>query len=112
MRGLILGLISNVDQDITKLLKNLGLVNLLQVVVTSLDTGFNKPSPEIFQEAVKRARVQANETIYVGDQYEIDVVGANRAGMKGILLDRADYFTEVNDCPRLHNLMQILEYLA
>jgi len=111
-QGLILGLISNVDQDITTLLENLGLINLLQVVVTSQDAGFNKPSPEIFQEAVKRAGVQANEALYVGDQYQIDVVGANRAGMKGILIDRIDYFTEVNDCPRLQNLMQILEYLA
>lgn len=111
-QGLILGLISNVDQDITSLLDNLGLTALLQVVVTSQDAGFNKPSPEIFQEAVKRAGVQANEALYVGDQYQIDVVGASQAGMKGILIDRIDYFTEVNDCPRLHNLMQILEYLA
>ncbi len=111
-QGLILGLISNVDQDITSLLDNLGLTALLQVVVTSQDAGFNKPSPEIFQEAVKRAGVQASEALYVGDQYQIDVVGANQAGMKGILIDRIDYFTEVNDCPRLQNLMQILEYLA
>ena len=111
-QGLILGLISNVDQDITSLLDNLGLTALLQVVVTSQDAGFNKPSPEIFQEAVKKAGVQANEALYVGDQYQIDVVGANKAGMKGILIDRIDYFTEVNDCPRLQNLMQILEYLA
>ncbi len=111
-QGLILGLISNVDQDITSLLDNLGLTALLQVVVTSQDAGFNKPSPEIFQEAVKKAGVQANEALYVGDQYQIDVVGANKAGMKGILIDRINYFTEVNDCPRLQNLMQILEYLA
>ena len=111
-RGVILGLISNVDQDITSLLDNLGLTALLQVVVTSQDAGFNKPSPEIFQEAVKRAGVQASEALYVGDQYQIDVVGANKVGMKGILIDRIDYFTEVNDCPRLQNLMQILEYLA
>ena len=111
-RGLILGLISNVDQDISALLEKLELTAWLQVVVTSQHTGFNKPSPEIFQEAVKRAGVQASEALYVGDQYQIDVVGANRAGMKGILIDRIDYFTEVNDCPRLQNLMQILEYLA
>ncbi len=111
-RGLILGLISNVDKDITSLLDNLGLTALLQVVVTSLDTGCNKPSPGIFQEAVKRAGVQANEAIYVGDQYQIDVVGASQAGMKGILLDRFNYFTEVNDYPRLQSLRQIPDYLS
>jgi putative hydrolase of the HAD superfamily len=111
-RGLILGLISNIDRDITALLDDLGLTPLLQVVVTSQDTGFNKPSPEIFQEAVKRARIQAHEAIYVGDQYQVDVVGANQVGMKGILIDRGDYFAELADCPRLQNLTRISEYLA
>ena len=111
-RGLILGLISNVDTDITSLLDKLGLTALLQVVVTSQDAGFTKPSPEIFREAVKRVGIQAHEAIYVGDQYQIDVVGANQAGMKGILIDRINYFTEVNDCPRLRSLRQVLEYLS
>jgi putative hydrolase of the HAD superfamily len=111
-RGLILGLISNIDRDITSLLDDLGLTSWLQVVVTSQDTGFNKPSPEIFQEAVKRAGIQAHEAIYVGDQYQVDVVGANQAGMKGILIDRGDYFTELHNCPRLQRLTRISEYLA
>ena len=111
-RGLVLGLISNIDRDITALLDDLGLTAWLQVVVTSQDTGFNKPSPEIFQEAVKRAGIQANEAIYVGDQYQVDVVGANQVGMKGILIDRGDYFTELDDYPRLRDLTQISEYLA
>jgi len=111
-RGVILGLISNVDQDITALLDKLGLTAWLQVVVTSQDTGFNKPSPEIFHKAVQRAGVKPNEAIYVGDQYQIDVVGANQAGMKGILIDRGDFFPEVADCPRLRDLRQISDYLA
>ncbi len=111
-RGLILGLISNIDRDITSMLDDLGLAALLQVVVTSQDTGFNKPSPEIFQEAVRRAGIQAQEAIYVGDQYQVDVIGANRVGMKGILIDRGDYFTELADCPRLQSLTQVSEYLA
>jgi len=111
-RGLILGLISNIDRDITSLLDDLGLTHWLQVVVTSQDTGFNKPSPEIFQEAVKRAGIQADEAIYVGDQYQVDVVGANQAGLKGILIDRGGYFTDLADCPRLQNLAKIPEYLA
>lgn len=111
-RGLILGLISNVDQDITALLDKLGLTAWLQVVVTSQEAGCNKPGPEIFQEAVKRAGVQAHEAIYVGDQYQIDVVGANKAGMKGILIDRGNFFSGIADCPRLQDLRQISDYLT
>ena len=110
-RGLILGLISNVDKDISALLEKLGLTAWLQVVVTSLDAGSNKPSPEIFQEAARRAGVQPGEAIYVGDQYQIDVIGANGAGMRGILIDRGDFFSEIADCPRLQSLAQISEHL-
>jgi len=110
-RGLILGLISNVDRDITPLLNKLGLASLLQVVVTSQNAGFNKPQPEIFQVALRQAGVQASEAIYIGDQYQIDIVGANKAGMKGVLLDRGDYFEEAADCPRLQSLTQVVEHL-
>ena len=110
-QGVILGLISNMDRDITPLLNELGLLSFLQVVVTSQDAGFNKPQPEIFQEALRRAGVQPEEAIYVGDQYRIDVGGANTAGMKGILLDRGDYFKEVIDSPRIQSLGQLAEHL-
>jgi len=110
-RRLILGLISNVDRDITPLLNKLGLTSLLQVVVTSQDVGFNKPQPEIFREALRQAGTQASEAIYVGDQHQIDVIGANKAGMKGVLLDRGDYFEETTDCPRIQSLTQVVEHL-
>jgi len=109
--GLILGLISNVDRDITSLYQELGLSAWLQVVVTSQEVGFNKPQPEIFQEALKQAGVKPSEAIYVGDQHQIDVVGANEAGMRGILLDRGGYFEGVTDSPRIHSLTQVAEYL-
>jgi len=110
-RGLTLGLISNVDQDMTSLFDKLGLSSLLKVIVTSQNSGFNKPQPEIFREALKRAGVEAAEAIYVGDQYQIDAVGACRAGMRGILLDRESFFPEVTDCPRVQSLVQVAEYL-
>ncbi len=111
-KGLILGLISNVDRDITALLNELKLPSLLQVVVTSQEVGFNKPQPEIFRAALTRAGVQASEAMYVGDQYQIDIVGAKQAGIKGILLDRGDYFTEVSDCPRVRSLTQVAQHLC
>ncbi len=110
-KGLTLGLISNIDRDITSLLDETGLPSLLDVVVTSQESGFNKPQPEIFQEALRRVGVQASEAIYVGDQYQVDVGGATGAGMKGVLLDRGDYFKEVTDSPRIQSLSQVVEHL-
>jgi putative hydrolase of the HAD superfamily len=110
-RGLILGLISNVEHDMTATLDELGLPSWLEIVVTSQDSGFNKPHPEIFQEALRRAGVQPSEAVYVGDQYQVDVIGARRAGMKGVLLDRHGYFDEITDCPRIRSLTEVAEHL-
>jgi putative hydrolase of the HAD superfamily len=85
---------------------------LFRSTVTSLDAGCNKPNPEIFWKALRRAGVKAAEAIYVGDQYQIDVLGASKAGMKGILLDRGGYFTDITDCPRIRRLTEIVNHLG
>lgn len=110
-RGLILGLISNVDRDITSLYQGLGLASWLGVVVTSQEAGFNKPDPQIFRAALRKAKLKPIEALYVGDQPQIDVVGANGAGMLGILIDRNGLFNDVPNSPRISSLTQIVEYL-
>ena len=111
-RGLILGLISNVDRDIASLYQGLGLSAWLKVMVTSQEVGFNKPHPEIFQAALKQAGIKPAEAIYVGDQYQIDVLGASKAGMLGVLLDRNGFFEEITDCPKIRNLTEVAEHLS
>lgn len=110
-RGLVLGLISNVDTDITSTLEELGLAPLLDVITTSLDTGYTKPQPQIFHEAVARAGVKADEALFVGDQYQIDVLGAEKAGLKGLLLDRGGHFKGMGSHSSIRNLNQLAEHL-
>jgi putative hydrolase of the HAD superfamily len=110
-QGLTLGLISNVEKDMTATLNELGLPSWLDIVVTSQDCGFNKPRPEIFQEALKRAGVQPSEAVYVGDQYQVDCIGADHAGIKGILLDRHGYYEQITDCPRIRSLTEVAGHL-
>jgi putative hydrolase of the HAD superfamily len=110
-RGLIVGLISNVERSMSAALGELGLTPKLDVVVTSLDAGANKPKPGIFQFALRKAGVQPAEAIYVGDQYQVDVAGARGAGLKAILLDRADDHEDITDCPRIRGLAEVMNYL-
>ena len=110
-RGLTLGLISNIEQDINDTLTRLDLTSWLEIIVTSQDAGANKPHPEIFQEALRQAGVQPPEAIYVGDQYQFDILGANGVGMKGILIDRIGYHEDITDCPKIHSFSEIVEYL-
>lgn len=109
--GTILGLISNIDSDMSTIFDELGLSPLLQVVATSQDTGYHKPQPEIFNEAARRAEVKSSDSLYIGDQYQIDVIGAKESGMQGILLDRNGYFTEFIEELIITNLYQLVDYV-
>ncbi len=110
--NIILGLISNIDSDIKPLFDKLGLTPLMQVVVTSRDSGFHKPQPEIFKEAARLAGIETDEAMYIGDQYQIDVLGAKKAGMQGVLLDRNDYFKEDTEELIIKDLHELVDYLS
>ncbi len=110
-RGLAVGLISNIERDMSQSLGELGLTPRLDVVVTSVDAGANKPQPEIFRYALRRTGLQPAEALYVGDQYQVDVLGARGAGLQGILLDRHSRHENVTDCPRIRSLTEIEAYL-
>ena len=110
-RGLILGLISNVVQDMESTYEDLGLQSYLAFKVTSSELGCDKPDPEIFLAALKKAQVKPEEAIHVGDQYDLDIVGARGVGMKAVLIDRNDFFTDITDCPRIRSLTEIVEHI-
>lgn len=106
-----LGLISNIDKDISPLLKELGIYDKFEIIVTSLEAGFCKPSPEIFHFACNKAGIKPEEAVFVGDQYNVDVIGASNAGMRGMLIDRTNCHQESNEHPRLRSLKEIAGYL-
>jgi putative hydrolase of the HAD superfamily len=106
-RGLVLGLISNIIVGGA----GTGLESYLDLVVTSKEIGADKPEPPIFLAALERAGVNAREAVYVGDQYQTDVLGARGVGIKPILIDRFDLEPEINDCPRIHSLVELPSYL-
>jgi HAD superfamily hydrolase (TIGR01509 family) len=104
-RGLILGLISNLY------VAGVGLEKFLDVIVTPQDVGVVKPDPAIFLAALERTGLDSTQVIYVGDQYEIDIVGARRVGISAVLIDRYGLNPQVTDCPRITTLTQITEHL-
>ncbi len=110
-RGLTLGLISNVDHDMSPLLRLLGLDTCLDFMVTSWEVGSDKPRAPIFHTALERAGVPPSEAIHVGDQYRIDVVGAQGVGIQALLIDRDDFYPHISDCPRIRSLSQVADYL-
>jgi putative hydrolase of the HAD superfamily len=67
-------------------LKNLGLENLVDVVVVSGEEGMHKPAAELFLRAAQRLGVEPSRCLYVGDNPVNDVGGATGAGMHAIWL--------------------------
>ena len=85
--GYRLAVVSNSDGRAEEGLRAAGLREYFELVVDSHLVGVEKPDPRIFQVALDRLGVSPAEAIYVGDIYEVDAVGARRAGMESILLD-------------------------
>ena len=75
------------------------------------DVGVWKPDPEIFRFALHRLGTQPNETLYVGDNYYADVVGARRAGLRPILVDTDGTFPDA-ECTIIQNVGDLCEILS
>jgi haloacid dehalogenase superfamily, subfamily IA, variant 1 with third motif having Dx(3-4)D or Dx(3-4)E len=110
-KRLKLGLLTNLQTEVDSMCRNLGIADFLDFTVTSAEVGADKPQPPIFLKALELAQVQPGEAIHVGDQYQNDVLGARGVGITPILLDRADYYAEITDCPRIRTLTEVSKYL-
>ena len=75
------------DSQFSKV-RHLGLNERIQSLTISGEIGVRKPNIEIFKVACERAGALFQEALFVGDSVENDIVGANRAGMTSVLIDR------------------------
>ncbi len=82
------GLISNFTHApvIYKSLRKVGISEFFNVVVVSEEVGWRKPSIRIFEQALTALKVQAAETVYIGDSPNEDIKGAKQAGLKTIFV--------------------------
>lgn len=85
-----LGIVSNfaIPECVDELLEKHGIDKLFDVVIVSGAVNKRKPSPEIFQKALQKLCVSAEETVFVGDTVDADVMGAKAAGMKAVFIER------------------------
>ena len=105
-----LGVISNSDGTVGKLLDEVGLGQYFASVTDSHICGCEKPAPRIFQAALESLGAAAERSIYVGDLYSVDFVGARSAGMQALLMDAAGVYAGT-DYPRVASLDEIHPYL-
>ena len=104
-----LGIISNgaSEQQLGKL-RRAGILDYFSVVAFPEHTGFGKPHPSIFQEALRRAAVDPSDAVMVGDSVPHDIEGARRLGMRGVLVARSRLSAECPpDIPVIHSLREL-----
>jgi putative hydrolase of the HAD superfamily len=86
-RGLHLGMVSNIDDDqLDHLLEIAGVRGDFDSVLSSERAGACKPEPAIFEEALRRAGCAPHQAVFVGDSLFHDVGGANRLGLRSVLI--------------------------
>jgi HAD superfamily hydrolase (TIGR01662 family) len=86
--GIRVGVLSNASSDLLQMLDLLGLLRYCDFTVVSAIEGTKKPDPRIFARALERAGADAAHTVHVGDMYLEDILGARRAGVRPLLMDR------------------------
>lgn len=103
--GLTIGMISNSDGTVERIVTKGGLRPYFDFVLDSRVVGVEKPDLRIFQMALERAGVGPEEAVYIGDLYSIDVLGSKAAGLNSILLDPGGLWEHV-DCTKARDLQE------
>jgi HAD superfamily hydrolase (TIGR01509 family) len=108
--GVKLGVVSNSDGRVEEALEAAGLRGYFDVVIDSARVGVEKPDPRIFHAALERLGVPPEEALYVGDLYEVDVVGARAAGMDAVLLAGSGTAGD-RDCRTTRSIQELVDDL-
>jgi putative hydrolase of the HAD superfamily len=101
-------ILSNADLSLRGRLRELGLHDLFDVVVSSAEEGIAKPETEIYRRAADRIGLSADACVFVDDA-EVNVRAAEALGMRGIVYrvdhghDLAALLEEVGVSPRPHS---------
>jgi putative hydrolase of the HAD superfamily len=109
--GRLLGVVSNFEEWLERLLEQLGVLESFQVRVISGVEGMEKPDPRIYRLALERAGVDAADAAFVGDSPEFDVDPPAALGMFPVLIDRRERYPAFSGTRirRLTDLPAVLE---
>jgi putative hydrolase of the HAD superfamily len=110
-RNFRIAVISNADGRIENVLSRCGIAACFETITDSGIVGVEKPRKEIFEAALNAMQARAGESLYVGDLYSVDYVGARNAGMQAVLFDVAGAYSD-GEWPRVESLKQLETWLA
>jgi putative hydrolase of the HAD superfamily len=88
--GYTIALCSNWGWDLAADFAGTGLADYIDVFVTSAEAGFRKPHTRIYQATLELGGFRAEEAVFVGDSLRTDALGPQHAGIRSVLVTRAE----------------------
>ncbi len=101
-----IAVISNADGRIEDVLQKCGIASCFRSITDSGLVGYEKPHPEIFRHALNGMKATPEESLYVGDVYSVDYLGATGAGMQALLMDVPGAYRD-KGVPRVESLQEL-----
>jgi HAD superfamily hydrolase (TIGR01509 family) len=105
-----IAVISNADGQIDAVLRRCGICDCFASITDSGNIGQEKPHPAIFEAALSEMKADPAASLYVGDVYSVDYVGARNAGMQAVLFDVAGAYRD-KEFPRVESLSELETWL-
>ena len=105
-----IAVISNADGKIEDVLRRCGIADCFHTITDSGLVGYEKPHPEIFRQALKNMNAAPEESLYVGDVYSVDYLGATGAHMQAVLMDVPGAYRD-KGVPRVESLAELQNWL-
>ncbi|MDQ5821750.1 MAG: HAD-IA family hydrolase [Actinomycetota bacterium] len=115
-RGFRLGIISVCSEEVAELWEETAFAGLFDSTVFSCSVGLRKPDPAIYRLALDELGVEPAEAMFVGDGANDELAGAQRVGMRAVLILRPEqdepYWEDARGWqPRIHLIPEVLELL-
>ncbi len=85
------------SQDLREILKAVELESYFEVILASAEEGVRKPDPEIFSRVLNRLGLASHEVLMIGNRISRDILGANRSGIRSILICHEDETHHLDD---------------
>jgi FMN phosphatase YigB (HAD superfamily) len=102
--------LANWDSDLPAVLRNAGLEGFFREALSSEIIGYEKPERACFETFLSRTSLDPSATVYVGNEYIADVIGARDAGLTPLLVDRSGKMRSA-DCVRVTSFTELTSVL-
>jgi len=80
-------------------------------VITSESSGYHKPCPEAFGYSLSSANARKEESIMIGDDLEIDIIGAKKFGIDQVYFNRHNIAHKTKPTHEIHTLLELKKIL-